>query len=342
MSDLEKISRQENREKKQNEMAEKCNDNRFQIEKGKEKVDVVSHIESILEQKEYHHWNTPEEEKRNQIKVNNYEQKKRIADKSSLYTQRSILIEFGDRFDKENIERIGSEIGSNKLEIYNEDSFKDKFGNDPEGYIRTGLREMKEGKICVRDTDDLDRLSHTATHETMHDLSCQKKEHSTISGKNEFGHQIEFSIDNKYSGIHKFEVREVQRDGKLERKEGKEYNRYLNEGFTEYFTIQEMKKRDEEVSFDSYTQEVGWTQNIIDAVGEDTVADAYFGGDIKQIQEKVDSMSDINYAWETLNYHIDSYHVCNNTERKMEHKKIVDEIIDSLQSDKDYIRTRRL
>lgn len=294
-------------------------------------------LDRIIEQKEYNHWNSVEDQERNRKLIDNYDYKKRTADKVSLYTQRSILLENRECFDQDNLNRIWSEIGSNKLEIYNENKFAQDLANDSGKYKVVGLRDTRDGRICVRDTDNIKRLSHTATHETMHDLSFQKKESDSNVESDESGKSIIYNRERFISGIHLAETKNIEINGQIEAKKIEHANRYLNEGFTELYTIREMQKRGENPDFDSYSQEVGWAMQIEEAVGEEIVADAYFGGNLEELKDEFNRMSRIENAWEFINYHIDRYHTTN----LVKHKNAVDVVLRELETDNAFVRVRR-
>lgn len=285
--------------------------------------DYSETIDMALETKQYHHWESDEERDKNRAIIENYDEKKRTVDKASLQTQSSVLKEHDIRFTYENLTRIESEIGSNKIEIYNERTFavdKDPtFGK----YRILGLRDCPDGKICVRDSEDLDTLRHVSTHETMHDLSYQATNHEVETLYDERGRAVTTSDTVLSSGLHRFEKREVTVNGETLEPEINQYNRYLNEGYTELYTIEEMQKRGESPSFDSYTEEVGWAMVLRDKVGSDTIADAYFGGHLDELARRVDSMSDFPKAWEQLNRHIDAYHYT----KDKKHREAVNSIL---------------
>ena len=113
-------------------------------------------------------------------------------------------------------------------------------------------------------------------------------------------------------------------------------NRYLNEGLTELYAIEEMERRGEAPDFTSYTDEVGWAYALRERVGEDVTAGAYFGGDVAGLEEKVNSMSDIPNAWRVLNDHIDAFHVSQDIEQRNQHKRIVENIILSLRDPREF------
>ena len=286
--------------------------------------------------KKYTHWETEVDRKQNQDAIIGYDFKKRSVDKATLTTQRDLLIRYGNYFDKPSVERIESELGSNKVEIYNSPYFASHFAQDHGNYIVTGLRTVKDGKICLRDTDNVESLTHTATHEAVHDSSFQRERAGAGTLEGIGGQDIGFSRAENMSGIERIEKLDTTTSEGVERCDLVRVNRYLNEGFTELCTIEEMERRGETPDFTSYTEELGWAYAIRERVGEEIAAGAYFGGDVATLEKKVNSMSDIPNAWRILNDHIDAFHVCDDVQERNQHKKVIEDIILSLRGSREF------
>ena len=293
-------------------------------------ADYAKSVDEALETKKYQHWETEADREMNRRKIENYDEKKRAVDRASLQTQRSILMEHGDRFTYDNLSRIQSELGSNKTEIYNNNTFSEEKAPSLWAYNVLGMRDVQDGKICIKDNDDLDALRHVATHETMHDLSYQSADSSVSSVVDENGKMVTSTNTILLSGLHRIEKKERIVDGMSEIPSIKQFNRYLNEGFTELYTIEQMQARGEFPSFDSYTEEVGWAMALREKVGDDIIAEAYFGGDLDALAGRVNGMSSIPDAWNELNKNIDAYHYS----RDLMFKRAADDIIDGLQEPK--------
>lgn len=238
---------------------------------------------------------------------------------------------------------MSSELGSNKTEIYNEPLFVAEKSSGDGAYRVVGTRDIRDGKICIRDCDNMDTLNHTSSHETMHDLSYQGVEQEVSHFRASDNEIITISKSTNQSGIFKFETtRKIHSDG-TEVIDRSEANRYLNEGMTEMYTIEAMNDRGEYPRFDSYTQEVAWSLQLREKVGEDAFARAYFGGDVAQLEDRVNAMSSIDDAWIVLNENIDAYHrsvTCQQPNGDLHIKRTVDEMIDDLMGDKKYGRRR--
>lgn len=264
-------------------------------------------IDMALEAKEYHHWNSPAEQEANRRRVENYDAKKRAADVSSLQTQSSVLGESGEHFDQANLARIQSDFGSNKIEIYNERTFeREKVSAENRNRV-LGLRELEDGKICVKDTDDIDDIRHVSTHETLHDLSFQNQESDSHVFIDVTDRLVEDRKTVRTSGIHQIYDHKITSDGSVIENHHADLNRALNEGITEYKSIIEMQKRGEFPRFDSYTEQVGWAQKLEGKVGKDVLDAAYYGGNLDALEQRVNDMSPEADAWRKLNAAIDGY-----------------------------------
>lgn len=296
-------------------------------------------IDSVIETKEYKHWNSPEEAKLNRIVIQDYDSKKRSVDLASLKMQRDILTKYPECFDRNNLERMHKEFGSNKTEIYNEAYFLAHKAPPDTRYSKvTGLREFPSGKVCVRDSSDVDRLKHTAAHETMHDLSYQSDNHMSNTLEREDGKLETKSKKELRSGIEIVDESMTIVDGNVESSEKYVYNKYLNEGITEMYTIETLQSRGEIPKFDSYTYEVGFALNIREKVGDELIAKAYFGGDISLLKSYIDQNSSIPDAWDKLNRYIDNFHKSGDVRYKI----AADEIINSIEDDGNNIKVKVL
>lgn len=292
-----------------------------------------------IDQKEYIHWESPEDKEKNRAAIEDYDAKKRAVDKASLMTQRDTLTKYHDYFDQDALRRMHSELGSNKTEIYNEPLFAAEMAPGDGAYRVVGMRDVRDGKICIRDCANMDTLKHTSSHETMHDLSYQGADQEVTHVKAADGEIITVSKATNYSGIFRLETtRCIHSDGSEEIRRS-EANRYLSEGMTEMYTIEAMNARGEYPRFDSYTQEVAWSLQLREKVGEEAFARAYFGGDVAQLEQRVNAMSSVENAWTVLNENINAYHESITWYRPngdLSIKRTVDTLIDDLMGSKEY------
>lgn len=310
------------------------NNNSFHKTTKEFESDIPKELDRVLEKKEYQHWGKEEHREINRKMVQDYDMKKRIADKAALMTQQSVLSKYIQWFDGENLKRIESEIGSNKIEIYNEPYFVVEKVKGIETFKVLGMRDIEDGKICVRDTTDMERLKHTASHETIHDLAHYSQKIVEISEAGNDANATMYYKELK-TGLHIVNKYEKKDNDKNQVLKIEHHNRYLNEGFTELFTLEEMIERGDTTHFDSYTNEVGWAMNLRDIVGNDMIMSAYFGGKIDELINEVNMKSSYEDAWNSLNINIDAYHHT----KDIKYKNKVEEILDSLQGG--IQRTRR-
>lgn len=294
-------------------------------------ADYLAQTEQALESRAYRHWASAEQQEQNRRAVADYDQKKRTADLSSLRTRKALLEQYPDCFDQENIRRMRSELDSNKLEIYNDDAFSDLV-TDPGPDCRvTAFREAPSGKICVRDTDDGAALRHAATHETVHDLSFQ------------FSRQLDVSPRARValvcSGVERTVATVRPGDGTVA--ELSRSNTGINEGLTEMYAMDAMRQRGEEPGFASYTAEQGWARALRGKLGDQAVAEAYFGGHADELARRFDSRSPLPGAWERFSAAVDRYEQVSQDSRLRQEdpgllrrcQDAVWDILDSVQTD---------
>lgn len=291
-----------------------------------------NYVSSALEKKEYTHWTSSEQQEINRQLVTDYHLKKIEADRASLLTQKDILTRYREKFDSSGIQRMSSELGSNKLEIYNDEYFLHNISGDEHPTV-VGCREFPSGKICVKDTNDIQSLKHTSSHETMHDLSFQSADHRSETipiGDGKFKTE---SIESLQSGIEKIEkIMLINGDGTTICSEIIR-NYSLNEGLTEMYTVESMQMRGDNPGLSGYTMERAWAITLKEKLGDDIVADAYFSGKVDLLEAAFNQRTNIPEAWNRLNAAIDGYgRSKEGTEASKEYYKLVWNLFDSLDS----------
>lgn len=290
------------------------------------------YVSSALEKKEYTHWTSSEQQEVNRQLITDYQFKKIEADRASLLTQKDILTRYREKFDSDGIQRMSSELGSNKLEIYNSEYFLHNISGDNRPTV-IGCREFPSGKICVKDTNDMVSLKHTASHETMHDLSFQSADHRSKTTPLGDGRFQTKSIESLQSGIEKIEKTTlINGDGTTTCSESiKNYS--LNEGLTEMYTVESMQMRGDNPGLSGYTMERAWAITLREKLGDEIVADAYFSGDVDALELSFNQRTNIPEAWNKLNAAIDGYgRSKEGSEASKEYYKLVWNIFDSLDS----------
>lgn len=270
----------------------------------------------------------------NKQQIENYNSKKRQIEISSLKARKEILCDHAESFDSENIKRLYDELDGDKIELYSDDVFQVYISSDKGSYITLGSRDMEDGKIAVRDSDDVATLDHTSIHETMHDMSNQDKKSAIMYESDDGREKIVDEI--LISGIQENHRGQKYVDG-LPLKEKIYFgnkNFGLNEGITEMYTLETMEKLDVPESYESYTQQTAWAMYIKDRFGDALVSDAYFGGDVYTLENKFDEVCGTPGSWKIMNSAIDCYSQTgeDNPELKKLYKEAVDNILLQLDS----------
>lgn len=223
-------------------------------------------------------------------------------------TRQSVINENLKHYDAENLKRVTSEDYAEKIQIENQKYFVENMKGTTESdkpYI-LGYRNPASGEIRIKDSEDINRINHIATHEIMHDLSFNGNDVKSVR----YADGQSMVSETRYTdrcGIRTSEFTVKNVDGRDVEKRSAECNRTLNEGITENRTIQEMKKRGETPNFECYQQNVQWAQILEAKAGKDSIDKAYFGGDIQSLSDKINNLSDDPKAWETLNYNMDQF-----------------------------------
>lgn len=271
----------------------------------------------------------------NEHQIDNYQSKKRELEISSLNVRKEILSDYQNQFNREALERIKNELDSNKIELYSDDVFQIYISPDKGSYITMGARDMDDGKIAVRDSDDVSTLKHTGIHETVHDMSYQDKREMVIYESDDEHEKI---IDEvKISGIHENHVCQKYIDG-LPLNEKMYYgdkNMGLNEGITEMYTVDMLRKLQIPETYESYTQQTAWAMYIRDKLGDDLVSAAYYGGKTSELKTAFDDACGTPGSWEMMNNAIDQYSKISddNKDMKKQYKETVDNFLLQLEDD---------
>lgn len=240
--------------------------------------------------------------------IENYTRKKRQCDLAMLKTEKYYLENYKENINQEHIDRLYSVLDENKLCIYNQENFADKYLYGNQNISVSGLREMSEGKIAIRDSEYINNLKKTSSHEATHDVSYQLKPEVThINKQLDNGQLFSGTYSVFQSGIHRVEQQTEIIDGKTVKDVRIDKYRSLNEGLTEAYALEAIKERGDTAPFNSYSIERGLAEAMRDIVGKEYVDNAYFGGNIDDLIERFNGMSNISNAWEKFNDSLDRY-----------------------------------
>ena len=166
---------------------------------------------------------------------------------------------------------------------------------DPEsGY--TGYYLYKKGtsniEVSIQDRDQMER---TVIHETNHFASKNKETYTSQPEKN--GYTVYRSVGTRETSW--FHSSETGIDSDFSSKgEG------LNEGLTTLYTNRQLTELSEEKGLAAERQGIYWhstelCRQLEDLVGEDTLKEAYYGGNLEQLKMKVDELAGEN-GYESL------------------------------------------
>ena len=218
--------------------------------------------------------------------ANECEREQGYAEKSFEETKQHTLEVHGNRMSEQQISNLESLDLKSQITVISDDEYGKKF---PKADVNVLGHCDAEGNIYMKKRSET-VISHVSTHETVH--RCANRE------------VIEDGAYNtKYvSGLHEV-VR--GRDGTLI----KDANRGINEGVTEMYTLRELETRGETeaaYSINAYSESRMWAQRLEQLVGEDCIADAYFGRDNERLQTTFNRLdSGRADAWERFSKNVD-------------------------------------
>lgn len=248
--------------------------------------------------------------------VEDYNRKKLIADKTYLQTLRSVLEQHSQQLDPERFKETNVEdYYREKLHLCSKKDFREQHAGGNENVLGV----FREGKIYIRDNNP-EGIKHAVTHEVFHELS--NKQRSVETKINEQGRAV--VISREISGIRDYQVRQ-QLDGPD--REWILKNVGLNEGITELYTLRELHSRGDATPLNAYTEQRRWAGKLEALAGKDAVADAYFGGNLVGLKNRVNELGNSSNCWDRLSEKIDAYH---RNPWRTELKREIDDIFDSL------------
>ena len=183
------------------------------------------------------------------------------------------IMELNEKYMPESsIERINNGVDSIKTENYN-------------GNSKLGSFSFNKGKSQIEVVNkNVSQLERTTRHETHHFSSLNRE--IIVPGKG--GYTV-----HKTSGVRQLSWFHNNETG--EKTYISEKNRGLNEGITTMYTNRQLEavsteKAQQAARETGYQQSTEICQQLEQIVGKDAVASAYYGGDIKGLEKKVDEL----------------------------------------------------
>lgn len=209
-----------------------------------------------------------------------------IAENAHNETKSDVLEQYEGNIPNHRREFLESPSTSERLRVLSSENYTNLFPEN--GPLVLGHCDS-EGNIYIKATSE-SAVSHISTHETMH--LCSNRE----SGLNEKGN---WSIK---SGLRETEIspnRSVVSDT----------GRGINEGTTELYTLRELNRRGESEAaraFDSYPQSREWAERLEQLVGEEHLADGYFGGKKEALEQEFNQLdTESQNGWKAFEKNVD-------------------------------------
>ena len=171
-----------------------------------------------------------------------------------------------------------------------------------------GFHEVEQGGVALKDTDDYNSLRHVTVHETMHALSYQDTRYEQPDGRFDPIENIDSTKKMKCTGVREIVSQQVNTDsGDVYRINVRDANMGINEGLTELYTLRELLEHGEEPGIAAYTQQVKWSRVLEASVGQETLAKAYFNGELDNLKQAVNRLGGSADTWNSLSANIDLY-----------------------------------
>ena len=170
--------------------------------------------------------------------------------------------------------------------LYEPGQYVEEFPEFP--YNVMGHYDSVEDTIHVKDTGKNEAVRHILTHECMHKASFK---------------------DTGYETTESGDLVQVKQSGIRVCGEGINRNMGLNEGVTEMYTLEALKRRNESESaraISSYTDVRIMAKNLSALVGEERIERAYFAGETETLERETDRLAGYAGAYKDFNNHLDA------------------------------------
>lgn len=213
------------------------------------------------------------------------ESSQEIAEQAHDETKRHMLEEYGQHMSEEQKKLLESEETNRKFNVVSSEEYHKAFPNTDSNVL--GHCDS-EGNINMK-SESSEVVNHVSTHETMH--LCANRETYYFTED-----QSEVII----SGVHETFINENMGD--------QDYNRGINEGLTEMYTMRELNARGDVLaaySMDAYSEARMWAERLSVVIDEETLDAAYFGEGREALKEEFNQLNNDENAWDDFSRDID-------------------------------------
>lgn len=219
-----------------------------------------------------------------------------IAEECHDITKKDMIRENGKYMSQDQIARLESHETKSNLHVVSEADYRKEFPKIPESVL--GHCDP-EGIIYIKDLSR-EGIEHVSTHETMH----------LCSHRNDYINEIDERVIE--TGLRHQRIAESGNGGHIE-----DSNRAINEGFTEMYTLKELRNqremdgREVQDSLLAYRESQQWASRMEYLLGKDVVKDAYYGEGYENMVKEFNRLNGGNpNAWSEFSRDVDivEYH----------------------------------
>lgn len=216
----------------------------------------------------------------------NVEYEQTLAETAHTETKDHMIEFYGIYMSEGQRAMLESEETKNQLTVMSCKDYETQYSDFPSGVL--GHCDP-EGNIYIKGGSEA-TISHISTHETMH-LCANRETYTDNTG-----------TTRTTSGFHDVEVTST---GYVI----SDFNRGINEGFTELYTMRELESRGEQeaaYSVNAYLESQEWAQRLEEVLGKELVAEAYFGHGRESLEQEFAKLNqNVPEAWALFSQNVD-------------------------------------
>ena len=202
-------------------------------------------------------------------------------------TKASMLREHGEVMSAEQRRMLESDETKGKIHVLSAESYLEQF---PKADLNVVGHCDEYGNIYMKEISP-NAVRHVTTHETMH-LCAHREVNALTDGSS--GREV-------ISGLRRTEIRG---------NEISSINTSVNEGFTQMYTLRELRGRGEYAAaaeISSYEKSVEWAQRMEGLLGKETCADAYFGEGYETMVKEFNRLNGDETAWRSFSENMEVF-----------------------------------